>query len=79
MNNYSDFILLVLCLAQIGFGIHSYVFACKAEKIAHESIKHADAAISHADAALNSLNELYDYLRGTEENRDSNRYDRNAL
>lgn len=66
-------------LASIGCGICGYILACKAEKHAYESMKHADAAIDHANAALNALNELNNYLRGTEENRDSNRYDRNAL
>ena len=66
-------------LASLGCGICGYILACKAEKHAHESIQHAESAINHADAALSALNELNNYLRGTEENRDSNRYDRNAL
>ena len=68
-------IIFVLCIAQISFGICSYVFACKAEKHAHESIQHAETAINHADAALNALNELNNYLRDTEENRNPKRYD----
>lgn len=66
-------------LVSIGCGICGYILACRAEKRAHESIQHAESAIDHADAALNALNELNNYLRGIEENRDYNRYDRNTL
>lgn len=69
MKHYSDFILLVLWLAQLGCGICSYILACRAEKRADAAIKRALQAKERALQAEKEASELKNRLHYSDDSR----------